>query len=157
MRWLSAVVLTGCFLSPVPDTRTPSDFARAMEPKCRGVAEDGIVSPRVVDSVDPAIAYTLGGPNGREAHMRGARIHLQPVPGQTREVIARTLECHQASAVLGRAAAAADDPYVLPDRWLAIDVESEKDGFAVLVTTDDLADARRVLERARLFAARPKE
>jgi hypothetical protein len=77
---------------------------------------------------------------------------LKPLPGQTRELVARTLECHEASVVLGRAAASPDDPYVLPDRWLSIDVDSDKDGFVAAVTTDDLDAARRVLERARAFA-----
>src|SRR5262245_59939853 len=129
MRWLLPALLAGCFLSPVRDTPTPADFARAVEPKCRNVGE----VQTVIDSVEPALSYTLGGPNGREAHMRGARIHLQPLAGQTREALARALECHEAAVVLGRAAARPDDPYVLPDRWLAIDVASEDDGFVVLV------------------------
>jgi hypothetical protein len=74
------------------------------------------------------------------------------MPAASRESIARTLECHQASVTLGEAQASADDPYVLPGRWLDIDVESEGDGFAAVVAVDRLEDAREVLDRARRFA-----
>jgi hypothetical protein len=55
---------------------------------------------------------------------------------------------------LGRSAAPIDDPYVLVDRWLSIEVDSEGDGFAVLVRTSDVEDAHEVLERAKRFAKR---
>lgn len=110
------------------------------------------LSPDVVDAVEPAYAYVLGGPNGRDARLRGARIRVRPLPGATRESITRILQCHEARVVTGVVAAAPADPYTLPERWLTIDVDSESDAFVVQVTTDDLADARRVLERARIFA-----
>jgi hypothetical protein len=73
----------------------------------------------------------------------------------SRESLQRSLECHEARGLLGQLGAVGDDdPYVLPDVWLDISAESEGDGFVVLVRTDDLAAARRVLERARRFAAR---
>jgi hypothetical protein len=74
------------------------------------------------------------------------------VPGASRESITRSLQCHEARVLTGAIGALPGDPYTLPDRWLTIDVESESDAFAVLVCIDDLADARRVLERARIFA-----
>jgi hypothetical protein len=114
-----------------------------------------LLSPSAIDSVEPAYAYAQGGPNGRQARLRGARIHLRPLAGLSRESIARGLECHEARAVLGLSKPRGDEPYTLPERWLHIDVESEGDGFLVLVQADDPDDARRVLERARLFAATP--
>jgi hypothetical protein len=156
----ATALLIGCFLSPLPDVRTPADRAREVEPKCKGANEGDITTlllPGVVDSVEPLYAYVLGGPNGRAARLRGAKIHVRPVAGATREALVRSLECHQASVVLGRAATPEGDPYTLPDRWVSIDIESEGDGFAVLVGTDDVEDARRVLERARAFArSRPQ-
>jgi hypothetical protein len=85
--------------------------------------------------------------------MRGARVHLRPLAGATAESLTRTLECHEARVTLGAAKAADDDPYVLPGRWLTIDVRSERDGFVAVVETDDLADARLVYARARRFSA----
>jgi hypothetical protein len=153
---VSAIALfVGCFLSPLPDVRTAADRARQIEPKCRSLSNEDtaqVVSPDVIDSVEPSYAFVLGGPNGREARFRGARIHVRPIAGASRESIARTVECHQAETLLGRGDAAAFDPYVLPDRWLSTDVESERDGFVVNVQTDDIEDAKRVLDRARSFA-----
>lgn len=139
----------------VPDSRTPTDRARELDAKCVGASEADVaplLSAANVDSVEPAYSYVSGGPNGRDAHLRGARIRVKPLPGATRESISRSLQCHQARVVTGAVTAAAADPYTLPARWLTIEVESESDAFAVLALTDDLADARRVLERARFFA-----
>jgi hypothetical protein len=55
--------------------------------------------------------------------------------------------------VLGAVQQLANDPYVLPEAWLDIDVDSEGDGFVVAVRVDRLADAKVILERARRFAA----
>jgi hypothetical protein len=150
----ASALVAGC-AAFVPDSRTPVDRARELDAKCKDVREDSaapLLAPANVDAIEPAYAYVSGGPNGRDAHLRGARIRVKPLAGATRESLTRILQCHQAHVVGGSVAAAPGDPYSLPERWLAIDVESESDGFAVLVCSDDLADARRVLERARLFA-----
>lgn len=101
--------------------------------------------------MDPAYSYVSSGPVDREARLRGARIRIKPLPGLSRETIARSAECHEARAVLGQIPARPDDPYVLPDQWLDIDVESEGDGFAILARTDSTDAARRALERARRY------
>jgi len=93
-----------------------------------------------------------GGPNGREAHLRGARVHLRPLQGVTREVLARTLECHEARVTLGVAGALPNDPWVLPGTWLDIDVDSESDGFVAEALTNDLDAAKQLLDRARAYA-----
>ena len=153
-----AFAVAGCGGIPflVPDTRTAADHARQVEAKCTGFGEEAaapLLSPAIVDSVDAAYSYVQSGPVDREARLRGARIHVKPQPGFSREMLARNLECHESRVVLRRAAAQADDPYVLPDEWLDIDVDSEGDGFVVLVRADDVEVARRVLERAQRFAA----
>jgi hypothetical protein len=142
-------------LSPLPDLRTPLDRARELEPRCKGLSEESaaaIVSAGGVDSVEPAYSYVSSGPSDREARLRGARIHVRPLPGFSRESIQRGLECHQKRVVLNEARALDNDPYVLPGRWLDIDVDSEGDGFVVSVTIDSFGDARSVLDRARWFA-----
>ena len=148
----------GCAGVPflLPDTRGPADEARAIEPRCAGFTEEAaapMLSPAAIDAVEPAYSYVKAGPDDHEARLRGARIRIKPLPGFSREALARHLECHEARVTLGRVAARADDPYVLPGTWLDIDVDSEGDGFVVLVRTDEIALARRVLERGRSFAA----
>ena len=148
----TATIAPGCFLSPIPDMRTAADHAREIEPRCRGIVDASLV----IDSVAPAYSYISGGPVGRDAHMRGAEIHLRPGPGLTKEGIQRALECHEALATLGRLQAIPDDPYFLPDVWLEINADSEGDGFVVRVLVDALDDARNVLARARRTAAANK-
>jgi len=160
LRCLLALVLVGCGGIPflVPDSRTPADRAREVEPKCQGFGEETAVpllSPTAFDSVEPAYSYVQGGPNDREARLRGARIHVKPLPGLSREAMARSLECHQSRVTLGRVQAKADDPYVLPGEWLDIDVDSAGDGFVVQVRADGFDAAKQVLERAKRFAAAP--
>ncbi len=151
-----SVSLVGCrMLLPWPDTRTPVDRAREIEDKCKHVAvveAAGAASPGVIDSVEPAYSYVSAGPADRAAHLRGARIHLRPSPAASRESLQRSLECHQVQVTLGAAQALADDPYVLPGRWVDIDVDSEGDGFVAQVRVDRFDDAREVLDRARRFA-----
>ena len=155
LGWVACATLCGCSFF-VPDARTPADRARAIEVKCHDLNEGdarALLSPEAIDAVEPAYSYVTGGPNGRDAHLRGARLHLRPLPGLSRESLTRSLECHEARVTLGSVLASAGDPYALRDRWLSIDVESEGDGFVALVRTDDLDAARRVLDRARLFLA----
>jgi hypothetical protein len=164
MRLASFVVLTctlaGCggipFLSP--DMRTPADRAREIEPKCQGFGDETaapLLARSAIDSVEPAYSHVQSGPVSQEARLRGARIHVRPLPGLSREAMDRSLECHEARVMLGRVPPGADDPYVLEGSWLDIDVDSEGDGFVVSVLADNMDAARRVVERAQRFAATP--
>ncbi len=153
---LAAGLACGKIPGLTPDMRTPADHAREIEPRCQGFGEEAaapLLSPAAVDSVEPAYSYVKSGPNDREARLRGARIHVKPLAGLSRESMARTLECHEARVTLGKAEARVDDPYVLPGTWLDLDVDSEGDGFVVQVRTDVTDPARRVLERAQRFTA----
>lgn len=155
--WVCAVtssVAMGCGGVPflLPDARTPVDRAGEMEPKCRGLSETDVaplLSTQAVEAVEPSIARVKSGPMDREARMRGALLHVRPLPGVSREGLTRGLECHQVRVVLGQVPPTTDDPYVLPGRWLDIDTDSVGDGFVVRVETDEPADAREVLARAR--------
>ena len=151
--------LVGCHIwGLVPDLRTPVDHAREIEPKCVGfsaASAAAFLAPSAIDSVEPAYSYVKAGPNDPEARLRGARIHVAPRPGFSRESLARTLECHEARVTLGKEVAPADDPYVLPTGWVDIDVDSERDGFAVNARADEFDDARQVLARARQFVGMP--
>jgi len=156
--WVCAAALaclTGCFLSKLlPDTRTAAEHAREVAGRCGAFSEETVrtlASPSVVEMVEPAYAYVSSGPTDREPRLHGARISLRPVAGLSRETIQRSLECHQAHVVLGTAPMRDEDPYVLPGAWLDLDVSSEGDGFVVAVQASTIDDAKRVLQRARLF------
>jgi hypothetical protein len=91
--------------------------------------------------------------NDRFVHLRGARLHIRPDLNVSAESLQRTLECHEVRVTLGGARELNDDPYVLPGAWLDIRVDSGGDGLVAAVLVDEFEDARRVLERARSFAA----
>jgi hypothetical protein len=138
-----------------PDPTTPTDSARKAEKKCDEFSDARIaplISPNVIESVDPLYAYVVGGPNGREAHLRGSRISFRPTSGVTAEILERSLQCHQARALLAQTPSAVDDPYVLADRWLTIDVTSSGSSLVANVQADQFDDARLVLERAKRFS-----
>jgi hypothetical protein len=153
-------VLAACAYNPLlPDVRTAADRAREVAPRCRGFSEEAaapLLSPSAVESVEPSYSYVQSGPGDREARLRGARIHVRPLPGLSRESIQRGLECHESRVVLGQPPASASDPYQLAGHWLDIDVNSEGDGFVVKVepTETDVDLARDVLARARQFVPR---
>jgi hypothetical protein len=154
---LGLLGLSGCavFWPFLPDSRTPVDRARAVEPRCKTFTDGAsaqLYNPEAVDRVDAAYSYVASG-NDRRPNLRGAAIHVHPLPGLSPESMTRSLECHQASITLGGAPASADDPYVLPGRWLDLDVSSEGDGFVAYARINSIADAREVLDRARRFAA----
>jgi hypothetical protein len=152
------ILLGGCrIFSPIPDMRTAADHAHEVEARCKtepGRPVDETLPVSAIDSVRPAYSYVHSGPVDPEARLRGASIHVRPLPGMGKESLGRTLECHQVAVTLGGLPLAADDPYVLPDRWLDIDVDSDRDGFVVQVRADDFESARQVLDRAKLFYAR---
>jgi hypothetical protein len=152
------LTLAGCgnpFGFILPDSRTPAERALEVEPKCRGATETvvaTVLAPSAVEHVEPENAFVQSG-NDRRANLSGARIYLVPAAGQSPEAITRSLECHQVRATLGQVEVRADDPYVLPGRWVHIDTHSEGDGFSVRITIDSISDAKRILARAQLHVA----
>jgi hypothetical protein len=159
-RVLLLVLLAGCQYNPLlPDMRTPVDFARDVAPRCQGYTDEAaapLLAPAAIDSVEGAYSHVQSGPSSREPRLRGARIHVRPLPGFSRESIGRSLRCHQSRVVLGTAAPLNDDPYALAGRWLSIDVDSDGDGFVVQVeptSRESLDVARDILARATRFAS----
>jgi hypothetical protein len=81
------------------------------------------------------------------------RILLRPPEGVSVDKMTRILQCHNARAVLGRAAPLTNDPYSLPNTWLDIDVREQEGNFVAVVGADRTTDNIRLLERAKAFAA----
>jgi hypothetical protein len=150
-----ALASTGCFLSPIPDMRTPADRARELDVRCRTFSDQAsapALTPAGVDAVEADYAHVPTG-NASEQRLQGAKLHLRPLAGATAQALQRTLECHERAAVLGVAPSAPDDPFVLPGRWLDLDVGTEADGFVAVVRADNLGDAKQVLARAKHYVA----
>jgi len=85
----------------------------------------------------------------------GARVVLRPPPGVSADRMTRILQCHNARVMLGRAGEVQwpDDPYVLPNTWVDIDVKEVEGNFVAAISADRISDNIRVLQRARAFAA----
>ncbi len=156
---LALVSLSGCrMFSPLPDMRTLTDHAHEIEPRCKTEPARSLEEtlPRAsIDSVRPAYSYVHSGPVDPDARLRGASIHIRPGPAMSKESLGRALECHQVAATLGQLPALEGDPTLLPDRWVDVDVESDRDGFVVLLRTDEFDSAQRVLARAKLSFTPP--
>jgi hypothetical protein len=73
--------------------------------------------------------------------------------GATAQSLERTLECESA-VVRRKSAPPADDTFVLPRRWIDVDVDTEADGFVAFVRADTIDDARRIRARAERYVAR---
>jgi hypothetical protein len=88
-------------------------------------------------------------------HVTATRIVLRPPPGVSSARMTRILQCHSARVVLGRPEGVAlpNDPYVLPETWLDIDVKEEEGNYVAIVSADTVAENLRVLQRAQAFAA----
>jgi hypothetical protein len=126
--------------------------------RCADVSEEQIaplLAPAMVEKVEPADDQVLVNRKTQQwaARPGGARLSIRPAPGLTREWLARALECHAARVTAGRIAIAPDDPYGLPSRPVTIEVTSSADGFAVLVRSDSMDDAKAILDRAQRLAA----
>ena len=155
VRLAAIACIVGCAYNPLfPDARSVSSRGHELDERCARSSEAGdapALSAAVIENVAPSYASVQSG-NDRAVRLRGARLRFLPQPAFSAESIRRSLECHQARVVTGRAPALVDDPYTLPDTWLDIDVASAGDGFVVAVASDDISKAREVLERARRFA-----
>jgi hypothetical protein len=149
-----ALMLTGCVVASffVPVTKTPADQAHELDKKCRGFADPGslalLIPDNAIDSVEPAYSHVVDPPAD---HLRGAQIHVRPLPGLSKESLTRSLECHEASVVLGKARSVEDDPYTIPERWVDIDVDGNGDNFVVWTRVDNFSDAQKVLARAKSY------
>jgi len=142
-------------LSPIPDLRSPADHARELDARCRDFSDHAsapALTPAGIDAVEADYAHVPTG-NGSEQRLQGAKLHLRPLAGATAQSLQRTLECHERGAVLGTSVPSPEDPFVLPGRWLDLDVGTEADGFVAVVRADNLGDAKEVLARARRYVA----
>jgi hypothetical protein len=90
--------------------------------------------------------------NSSEERVCGAKLIVRPPAGVSAEAMTRALQCHSARVVLGAAAAVQDDPTLLPDGWVDIDVKPEEGNFAITLSADTVRENLQVLGRATRYA-----
>jgi hypothetical protein len=115
-----------------------------------GLAADAL-SPSIIESVEAAYLHVNQGAGG-DLRLHGANLHMRPTVNMPVGVLERALECHEAAVTLGRAPELPGDPYFLRGTWLDIDVSTTNEGLMAAVLTDSPDAARRVMERAHMFA-----
>jgi hypothetical protein len=155
---VATLALSGCaFFSPLPDARSPLDRAHDLDVQCRDLSEE-TAAPRLakdaIDSVEPLTSHVQSG-NNSETRLLGAKIHVKPLAGLTRELLTRELQCHEARVLLGKSPPLVDDPYSAAPAWVDIGVDSESNGFAVRVESFDFDTAKAELARANRYFASP--
>ncbi len=158
--WRGLVALAASACTGVIPGVTPHDIrfdAAALErDRCDPTPVDPrLYGPLIVRKVSPYYRYVMGGPNGREAHLAGAELEVQPLAGVTLELLERGLMCRSAKVMLGHAAPAPDEPYAFPDSWVKIDVSSGGGVFIVRLSAEEPGRAKELLDHARAFASAP--
>jgi hypothetical protein len=156
----AGLVLAGCATIPVHD-QTVDEAAAVMEHKrCSPDVDEKSIAPVLsgvaVERWEPA--YNFEASTGSDSkRLAGAVFTVRAIKGYTSEWLDRALECHSARRVLGRIPTAdeAKDPFWLPGSAVDIDVQSTGKDFQVSVRSTDVADANKIVARAKAFTERP--
>jgi hypothetical protein len=168
-RWWITLSITGyslaaCLLAACLPAATQADTRRERAEEHRGPrcadASPADRAARLLDratllAVEPATATVQAGHGNREARLRGARLRYVAPPTATPAFLEHTIDCHQADVALGLVAPAPDDPFVLPDSWLTVEVRADHGDLVIELRGHDHATATEVLHRARRFAGLP--
>jgi hypothetical protein len=152
---LSSLLAAGCtvFIPGVGPRSVASDAAKQAKSTCGAEPTDPrLYGPDLVEDVAPYYRHVMGGPNGAEVRFAGAELRVRPVTGVTEELLERVLLCHSAREMGTGVATTPNDPYVLGDRWVTIDVRSDHGAFVVRVSTEDSDGGREIYARAQAFA-----
>jgi hypothetical protein len=108
---------------------------------------------------EPIYSHVISGRNNAEDRVSGAKLLVRPPEGVSAERMTRVLQCHSARVLLGQIDRAQfpDDPYVLPDAWVDIDVKPEAGNFAVTLQSDSISRNLQVLSQATAYAGTHRE
>jgi hypothetical protein len=131
--------------------------ARVERLQCEGTNAQNdlrLLQSTTVLKAEPLYSHVVTGKNDSEERVTGAKLLIRPPDDVSAEHLTRILQCHSAKVLLGQVDASqfADDPYVLPDSWVDIDVKPQSGNFLVTLRTDNIPDGLSVLHRATAFA-----
>jgi hypothetical protein len=153
--FLGCILATGCAGNLVNHPPL-ADKAQAEERLACGDApideDPRVLSPQAIESVSALVVDEPALKAAARERVVGAQLRLGAQPGLTAEWIQRSLECHASRQVLRQVPAVENDPYWLPDAWVAVSVTSQGDAFLVTLRGDSPEAGERILDRAHAFA-----
>ena len=109
---------------------------------------------RAVESAEPLYVNVRLGKTW-DTRLLGARVWLPARAGWTAQWLERTLRCHEATSAMQPGAAAAADPFWLPDSWVDIEVVPDRAAFVAVLRVNRVDEGRQVYSRAQDFVAKP--
>jgi hypothetical protein len=153
--FLGCFLFTGCAAN-LENHPPLADKAQAEERLACGNApideDPRVLSPQAIEGVSPLIVGEPALKAATRERVVGAQLRLGAQPGLTAEWIQRSLECHASRQLLRTAPAVENDPYWLPDAWVAVSVTSQGDAFIVSLRGESPEVGERILDRAHAFA-----
>jgi hypothetical protein len=144
---------SACSSNPPPSARAARVERLQCEPGETAQQEEQLIRSTKVLDVKPLYSHVRTSNNNAEERVNGAKLTIRPPQGISAEQMTRLLQCHSARVLLGQVNAPSfgDDPYWLPDTWVAIDVKPEDGNFAVTLSADSVRDNLKVFSRANRY------
>jgi hypothetical protein len=144
------VAAAACSSGPVPAVRAAG--LERMQCDATVKSQDDLVRSLKVIHVEPLYSHIMTSNNNSEERVNGARMVVRPPNGVSAEQLTRVLQCHGARTLLGQMSGVPNDPYSMPDRWVAIEVRPENGNFTVALSSDTVRDNLELYGRANHYA-----
>jgi hypothetical protein len=145
---------TACESQPSPVVRAAGEQRTACDGSTRPEREDELLQGTTILKIEPVMGHIFDAMHAVEQQVIGAKLLVRPPAALTADQMMRILQCHRSRVLLGEenAAAVANDPYLLPDAWVDIDVRSEDGNFAIVLSSDTVRLNLELLGRAKHYA-----
>jgi hypothetical protein len=150
----TAFTLAACATSARPSARAAQvERIQCSDPTAQR-DDVALLQTTTVLQAEPIYSHVISGRNNAEDRVSGAKLLVRPPEGVSAERMTRILQCHSARVLLGQVDRSQfpDDPYVLPDAWVDIDVKPEAGNFAVTLQSDSVSRNLQVLNQATAYA-----
>jgi hypothetical protein len=155
----AALGLAGATSSCVSEPTVAARAAAVQRYQCLGPRESEdelrILRETTVVHVAPITFFTGAGTRSEGGQrVSGVKLLVRAPDGVSYDQMARALQCHSAKVLLGQVdvATLGDDPYVLPDTWLDIEVTPDRGYFAVKLSADRVYENLALFRRETAFA-----
>jgi len=147
-------LVVACETSVPPATSAATAERMQCDPGAIAPESTQLLHANAVLSVQPIYSLVHVNTNNQENRVSGAKLVLRPPAGVSAELMTRILQCHSARVLLGRVSSddIPNDPYLLADHWLDIQVTPEDGNFTVTIRAGSVPDNLEVLGRATRYA-----